>query len=450
MATITISNAGGNWNSTATWVGGVIPVAADTINATATSGSLIINVAAQVEVVDLTLYTSTLELRQTLTAGRDNSVVGSALLLSSGMTITSPIGSVGRLQVQAGRVSGRTMITRGCVIPFFIVGQNQNQTFLTLLDNITCDTYLQTTNNQNCLLNDFQINITNYLTEGGGIGRIQGTTKLYLNGSNCSFNNSLPNTFISIGNPLYIDTPGTLTITGYIQVVPFSFSASTGIYYLNGTIAGNKIIKIGNPAPARGVTGGVNTTYQLDLNGAGTWDTITISNNQPTLQSTIQLLSNLNFNNLYITPESYWDGAQITTLGNTRQPVRFIGSGALKGGAIYTNKIQNNNIPISGNTNGGGEIQLNTGVAHTASYLSFIGGDDTSFNRVLIRSISGGTQANLSFTGNSQSVLFTNFTDINASGGNTIYAYKGTISNSQNILPITTYVPTSSNTFLNG
>ena len=44
MALRTVSNTGGNWNATTAWVGGVVPVAADTVDFTATSGNLVVNV----------------------------------------------------------------------------------------------------------------------------------------------------------------------------------------------------------------------------------------------------------------------------------------------------------------------------------------------------------------------------------------------------------------------
>lgn len=44
MALRTVSNTGGNWNATAAWVGGVIPVSTDTVDFTATSGNLVVNV----------------------------------------------------------------------------------------------------------------------------------------------------------------------------------------------------------------------------------------------------------------------------------------------------------------------------------------------------------------------------------------------------------------------
>jgi hypothetical protein len=156
----------------------------------------------------------------------------------------------------------------------------------------------------------------------------------------------------------------------------------------------------------------------------------------------------LNFTTLYILPDGFADQVAIPP-SPIRFPVRFTGTtGALKGGAIYTNASQYINFPMTANLSNSGGIQLNSGVTHTTSYLSSIGGDETSFNRVFFRSITPGTQATLNLTG-TQGVFYTNFTDINASGGNTIYTYGGTAANSSNIQTITSYVPTSASTFVN-
>ena len=447
MATITISNAGGNFNSTATWVGGVIPVAADTINATATSGSLIINVASSIRVLDLTNYVSTLELRQDFLVG-NNTGNGTTLVLGSGMTITAPLGSIGQLGVFAGRGGtgvGNSIRTNGVSIPFFYINVNQNQSLIQLLDNLTCNTFTQYAGNGNIVINGFQMNITNWITSiaaGGSGGRFNGSTIINLNGANCSWNYSNTGLISPVGMRIIIDTPGTLTITNWMMVAPYnSIASNTGIIYIQGTIVGDKVLRILPPSLA---APGGNTTYTMDLNGSGVWNIITIGQSG-TNTSTFSLSSNLNFNKLYVLNDNLF-------FPNTplRFPVRFTGVGALKGGSFYTNTTQNASIPFSANTSNSVSIELNTGVSHSIGYLSSIGGDETSFNRVLFRSISGGTQANLSLTGNTQGVFYTNFTDINASGGNTIYTYSGTTSNTQNILPISSYVPTSSNTFLNG
>lgn len=88
MATRTISDAGGNWNATAAWVEGVVPVAGDDIVATGTSGNLAVNTTtAGLKSFDLTNYVGILSGANILIlTGASGSTV--ACLFSTGMTLT--------------------------------------------------------------------------------------------------------------------------------------------------------------------------------------------------------------------------------------------------------------------------------------------------------------------------------------------------------------------------
>ena len=59
MATRTISNAGGNYNATGTWVEGVVPTSADDVVSTATSGQLTVNVTSAALSINLSNYNNT-------------------------------------------------------------------------------------------------------------------------------------------------------------------------------------------------------------------------------------------------------------------------------------------------------------------------------------------------------------------------------------------------------
>lgn len=102
MATRTISNAGGNWNATGTWVEGAIPTSADDVVATATSGNLIVNAAASCKSLVLTGYnaasavthnagiTLTVAGHVTLTAGQYTAAENTAkVTISSTATLTT-------------------------------------------------------------------------------------------------------------------------------------------------------------------------------------------------------------------------------------------------------------------------------------------------------------------------------------------------------------------------
>lgn len=60
MATITATAGGGNWSSTATWVGGVVPTAADDVRLSSTSGNVTIDAASVCRSLDCSGYTGTL------------------------------------------------------------------------------------------------------------------------------------------------------------------------------------------------------------------------------------------------------------------------------------------------------------------------------------------------------------------------------------------------------
>jgi len=90
MATRTIANAGGNWNTAATWVEAAVPTAADEVVATATSGNLTVDTAAVCRSINLTNYVGTLTINNTnsLAIGDATLPTGNiALLFPTGMTV---------------------------------------------------------------------------------------------------------------------------------------------------------------------------------------------------------------------------------------------------------------------------------------------------------------------------------------------------------------------------
>lgn len=88
MATRTISNGGGNWNSVGSWVEGATPTSADDVVATGTSGNLTVNVSSACRSIDLTGYVGTLTLNSTLSIGTSTPGPSNvALKFVSGMTL---------------------------------------------------------------------------------------------------------------------------------------------------------------------------------------------------------------------------------------------------------------------------------------------------------------------------------------------------------------------------
>jgi hypothetical protein len=84
MAIRTISDTGGNWNATASWVEGVVPTNADDVVATGTSGALTITAAAAAKTIDFTNYTNVFTINDNIELQ-----VSGNITLVSGATYTS-------------------------------------------------------------------------------------------------------------------------------------------------------------------------------------------------------------------------------------------------------------------------------------------------------------------------------------------------------------------------
>jgi hypothetical protein len=104
MAVITVSPLGGNWNATTTWVGGVVPIASDTVNFTATSGNLTVNVStANLIGIDFTNYVNTITFNQPINTN------GTVNLGNNGYT---QAGTSGLVINGATTISGTTIWSR--------------------------------------------------------------------------------------------------------------------------------------------------------------------------------------------------------------------------------------------------------------------------------------------------------------------------------------------------
>lgn len=104
MATRTVSNTGGNFNATGTWVGGVVPITGDDIATTATSGNLTLTANTPILIgANFTNYVGTLAFGTNQLLIGSTYVGGAAgrVILGSGMTTTSG-SNAGRIQFQSG------------------------------------------------------------------------------------------------------------------------------------------------------------------------------------------------------------------------------------------------------------------------------------------------------------------------------------------------------------
>jgi hypothetical protein len=164
MALRTVSNTGGNWNATAAWVGGVVPSATDTVDFTATSGNLTVNVnTAALQGINFTNYVGT------ITFNANINVQGTLNLGTGGYT---QIGSTSGVAF-----NGASNITcNGVVCPFALILSGT----ITLNDDLYFSNFF-TASSVATTINNFNI----YCMSGtlDGDANISGTSTFYFKGN---------------------------------------------------------------------------------------------------------------------------------------------------------------------------------------------------------------------------------------------------------------------------
>jgi hypothetical protein len=174
MATRTISNGGGNYNSIGSWVEGAVPTSSDNVVATATSGNLTITAAADALSVDLTGYVGT------LTHNAFTWSVVKNLNLATGMTYTLSGSANCKIQF-TDTSSGNTITTNGKSLPNLLF--NGVGGVWTLQDNLiavitTVNFGTLNANNFNCDILKLVVSssVNAIVTMGSGTWTISGTT----------------------------------------------------------------------------------------------------------------------------------------------------------------------------------------------------------------------------------------------------------------------------------
>ena len=261
MAIRTVSNAGGNWSVVGTWVGGVVPIAGDSIAFTATSGNLTVNVNTAVLIgVNLTNYLGTITFTQfintngflNLGTGGYTQAGANGIVLNNNTTLTS-----------GGVTWSRTLTFGGTSATYTFVG-NWTSTGL-----ITFSAGGTTTLTNNTL------NINGNLTQSSPGGTYVGTTAIVFGGTGTWSNSSTG----AIRNNVTINTAGTLTISGNVYY-------NTGILtYTAGTV------------DTTGSTLNIGVATTLNTNGI-TWNNInTTTGVVITLGSNLTLTGTLSLGN---------------------------------------------------------------------------------------------------------------------------------------------------------
>jgi hypothetical protein len=425
MAQRTIAPGGGLWNSTATWVEGAVPTTSDHIVGDATSGQLTVNVNATVQFLNFSGYTALLTINNNiqLTLGlaastSTFSAAGTYDFIGAGSTqgrigkanIAMTFNMLGTTPIPCFINTGNATLTAASDLYFINILQNA-----TLVINGSFNTYISGNFVPNISLRAFggtqPYNMVGTGTLGGVVG---GTAASFLN---------FPGT-------LNINTLGTITITNFFQVcrgVTSSGSAdiTATFTHLAGTIVNPTLVIEPN------VTTIFPASSILNLISGTTWDVFL----------NLKVGSNSSFNIIEFNGVANFNEFNIGNLFDAGTSVEFLSKiqgnaniicndltfgSAFKdtgGAAFQRNSIDliltpsqsitvNNSININGGTNEPDAIQTPP---------------------IEIKSTTGGTQANLIVNNYNQFVSRTRFTDIDCSGGNTLYGQDLTLSNTTNI-----------------
>jgi len=411
----TISAAGGNWNSLATWVEGAVPTTSDFVVGNASSGQLTVNVSATVQYLDFTNYTNTL----TLNSG----VILTVNLAAATNTFGASMNFGGTGTIAMGTIANTWVQNTTNRIPNLSIG---NSTIVkTISSNMYVNNFVATNTSNTPIFNGNSIYVggnfgsNNIVGNGNGI---QGTTTFVLDGTGIIQNNFggtmvITGTYNTTTQGLTLCVGGNLTfITGSTSIFNILLwnNASANVSG-NITINSNKNFNLfinnqsSTTSPAT-ITTTFTQTPNIDLLGCYTVGGAS-RNSISTTPTWIFSGASMNITKLSLEPFWRTTSSQVIPPPSPDIPLTYMGSNikfdylythsigsiAANGGGIPSNPVISSNSP-------GNQVSINLGSKITSQIIDY------------------------------------DFTDVNAVGEQ-IVAINGTLSNTTNI---TNVYPTGS------
>jgi hypothetical protein len=270
-ATITAAAGGGQWTSTSTWTGGVVPTATDDAICTNTSGNVSVGTNGVCKTLTTTGYTGTLTITDTKTL----SVSGSVVL--SPTTVTSGTGRL--VLLAAGNLDTQGInLTWGLTLGSFTT---------TVLGNVDMDGLLSNSAGDSCLLTaaaPYTINVAGGFT---ATRRITTTNVTIILDGTGTCTGQTTSSARSCVVALTINTAGTITMT-----TPSITTGSTLTYTAGTIVWGTSRLDLWGNCSLLGAWPSFNDVY---VNGA---TTLTIDN-AFTAPGTVYLDNNLTMSGNY-------------------------------------------------------------------------------------------------------------------------------------------------------
>lgn len=413
MPTRTISNTGGNYNATGSWVEGVVPTSADDIVATATSGQLTVNVSAAARTIDLSNYANTITMNANWTvsgAGLTNSISSVGMTWSAGsggvliFTSTQNLIQNGTRRIPHLRLSTLAKsINSDLYCVNFDTGATTNQA-LNGTGSIFCSGFVG---------NDSSI--TNYAPLATtSIGGVSGTAKLVADGVS-----GFTWILLSIGSSLLITGSYSTPYDKYLALV------NGGSVSITGTVSNFNIIL--SPQNL------VNDVVTIDTNKKVT--NIILNNyaaNSSNPNYTVNIPQGLTVDNIITSSPG-----RTYTSDNSNKNFIFSG-GSLSASNVSLSPFVRTNSSSTAPTLTyiAPDLRLDPGFTHSFGNITAIGGLSGLIpggRNARIQSSVAGSQARINLLSKTASqIAYYSFTDINAVGEQ-IISINGTFSNVTNV-----------------